>query len=86
MATKPRRVDFAREGEDFDVALLGSLGKSTKFICNYTGLTPCQVSYRLAAGRVKRKDYRDGTSAISRKILKEMMSIADPSVRNYLDI
>lgn len=73
-------------GDDFDVALLGSLGKSTKFICQYTGLTPCQVTYRLANGRVKRKDYRDGTSAISRKILKEMMAIADPNVRTHLDI
>lgn len=83
---KPRRVDFAREGEDFEVALLGSLGKSTKFIVKYTGLSPCQVTYRLGRGKIKRKDYRDGTSAVSKKILDDLMATADPVVRNHLNI
>lgn len=84
--TKPRRVDFANLEDDFEVAMLGSLGKSTKFIAKYTGLSPCQVTYRLSRGRIKRRDYRDGTSGVSKEILNVIMPRIDPIVRRHLSI
>jgi len=54
------RVDFERNPKDFEIALLGSLGQSTKFIQRNVGMTPCQIAYRLAAAGIKRYDFRNG--------------------------
>jgi len=58
--TKPRPVNFAGNQWDFEIALLGSLGMSTRYIQQRVGLTPCQITYRLHAARIKRADYRNG--------------------------
>lgn len=55
----PRRVNFAQYASDFNVALYGALGLSTIAIALKTGLTPCQVVYRLNKAQIKRADYRN---------------------------
>lgn len=68
MNTKPLRVNWTSD-EDLECAILGALGFSTKFIMERTGLTHCQVGYRLNKGSIKRKDYRDGSSAMAERVL-----------------
>lgn len=82
--TKSRRVNFHRFEEDFEVALLGSLGLSTKYICKQTGLTPCQVTYRLMKSKVKRADYRNGTGNEARAILNKLKPQMAPLVRGHI--
>ena len=53
-------VDFINRRQDFQCLLLGSLGMSTRYICRKTGLTHCQIQYRLAKNGTKRIDYRNG--------------------------
>jgi hypothetical protein len=67
--TLPCRVDFIMHDEDFQVALLGSMGFSTTFIQKETGLTEGQVSYRLSKAAIKRKDYRDGESGEAEMVI-----------------
>lgn len=55
---------------DLRCAILAALGFSTKMIVEETGLSPCQVSYRLQKGRIKRKDYRDGTSDMAQRVIE----------------
>lgn len=68
-----RYVDFENNQSDFDAAMLGSLGLSTRFICSKTGLRPSQVTYRLGQkhANIKRKDYRDGNSSVAKAIIKQ---------------
>lgn len=61
--TPPRRVDFFARSDDFAVALHGAMGRSTTFIARLTGLTPCQVQYRLSRAQIRRADYRNGTGS-----------------------
>ncbi len=72
MRTTPRRFD--PHGDDFDCIMYGSLGMSTKFIARKTGLTQCQVGYRLNKSETKRSDYRDGTSRIATVVQVEARS------------
>jgi hypothetical protein len=46
-AVSHRRVDFYDEVDDHRCILLASLGFSTRYICDQTGLSPSQVTYRL---------------------------------------
>lgn len=68
----PRRVDFLTDLDDFRVVMLGTLGKSTRYIVRTTDMTPCQVTYRLKQAQVKRADYRNGTSAYDRLIMRSV--------------
>lgn len=68
--TQPRKVDWINHTWDFDVAMMGDLGLSTKAIAAATGLTGCQVGYRLHKGGIKRSDYRNGVSEVSRIVLR----------------
>jgi hypothetical protein len=61
---KPMRVDFVNHAVDLRVAVLGSLGFATDYIAAKTGLTRCQVLYRLRRAGVRRLDYRNGDSAV----------------------
>ena len=49
-----------------------------------TGLSFCQVSYRLQKARVKRSDYRNGNGAIVRAILRNAQDAADNQLRIHL--
>lgn len=71
-----RSVIFTRNPEDFDVALMGSLGFSTKAIMNKTGLSFSQVIYRLNKGKIRRVDYRNGETTLSQFILKKNAELA----------
>lgn len=53
---------------DFTCAQLGAWGFSTQAIAKRTGLTKCQVTYRLHKAAIKRKDYRDGISHVANLI------------------
>jgi hypothetical protein len=57
------QVDFLRNRHDLQVLILGELGFSTAFIESRTGLTPCQVTYRLGRRGVRRATYRNGGGA-----------------------
>ena len=82
--TRPRRVDFLTDVDDFRVALLGALGKSTRFITTHTDLTPYQVNYRLTKAGIKRRDYRDGTSPYDRLIFAEVEDALTLRLRRVL--
>jgi len=66
---KPMRVNWTSD-EDLRCAILAALGFSTKYIMEETGLSACQVSYRLGKGKIKRKDYRDGTSDMAQRVIE----------------
>lgn len=66
---KARRVNFLENVDDLEVLMLGELGLSTKFILEKTGLTPCQVGYRLHKATVRRGDYRNGLSAVANELV-----------------
>lgn len=72
MNTKPLRVGWTSD-EDLQCAILGALGFSTKYIMEQTGLTACQISYRLRKGTIKRADYRDGTSAMAQRVVDRVI-------------
>lgn len=78
-ANKPfRRVDFVQNKLDLEVLLLGSMGFSTDFICQRTGMSVSQVLYRLRLGAVRRADYRNGTTAVAKFVLGTLRSgVAD---------
>lgn len=75
-----RRVDFTNNPDDFEALILGSLGRSTKFIMGQTGLTHSQVLYRLQRKAIRRMDYRNGESELSQRLLNVERKVAG----NYL--
>lgn len=85
MSATPRRVTWL-DDSDLQCAMLAALGFSTKMICERTGLTPCQVSYRLNKGRIKRKDYRDGTSAVAERVIDRVIPQAGSTKRQILGL
>ena len=76
--TRALKVSFSESETDRRVATLAEFGMSTKFICEETGLTPCQVSYRLNKAQIKRRDYRDGKNAVAEIILTSNSKKRDP--------
>lgn len=81
--TQPRRVNWANS-DDFDVALLGSLGFSTKFIVARTMMTPHQVTYRLQKANVSRMAFRNGDSPEAQALLRRHRSVAEGVLRSRL--
>lgn len=81
MKLKPRlRVTFT-EPSDIEVVVRGMLGQGTAAIMAATGLSASQVQYRLTkakladglpSGHGYRRQWRDGTSPLSRQILGAM--------------
>lgn len=65
------RVQWASD-EDLQCAILGGMGFSTRMIMEHTGLSACQVSYRLSKGRIKRRDYRDGHSDVAHRVMQSI--------------
>ena len=80
----PRRVDFKVNKDDFLAAWLGELGRTTKYIQSRTGLTACQVTYRLNKANVRRMDYRNGITATSQAI-EELAKPMQRQLRSRLE-
>lgn len=66
----PKKVNFTRNDSDFEAVLLAKYGFSTRHITSYTGLSSCQVSYRLRRAQTKRSDYRNGESGEAQRIMQ----------------
>jgi len=81
---KPRKVDFYIYKEDFEAALLGSLGQSAMAICAKTGLTKGKVTYRLRKAGVRLGDYRNGESSIARLVLRNMRPTLERELHAHL--
>jgi hypothetical protein len=80
-----RKVDLLYNEDDFQVCLMGSLGMSTKAICESTGLSHCQVTYRLNKAQVSRAQYRNGTSAVAKELMKRNTHFAAPIVKKEIN-
>lgn len=65
------RIDF-REEQDLVCCLMGETGMFSKAIARNTGLSPGQVNYRLKLAGIRRKDYRNGDSDMSRLVLSQV--------------
>jgi hypothetical protein len=72
MTTKRRLVTWSSD-EDLQCAILGALGFSTQYIMEQTGLSACQISYRLRKGTIKRADYRNGTSDMAQRVMERVV-------------
>jgi hypothetical protein len=82
--TKPIRVTWTRSDE-LRCAMLAGMGFSTKLIVRETGLSPCQVTYRLNKARIKRADYRNGTSYLAHQHMAELTTDAE-TIRRLLKL
>lgn len=73
---------------DFEAAMLGSFGFSTNAIAKRTGLTKCQVTYRLGRFGIYRRDYREGKNigaeAVVRVAMKELHNPLSKQLRGRL--
>ena len=85
MKTTPRKVNW-QSNEDLQCAILGAIGMSTKCISQRTGLTPCQVSYRLGKGQIKRADYRNGESDMAELVIRRAIPKTGIEVRKVLNL
>jgi len=83
--TKPKRITWTHDDE-LQCAILGGQGFSTKMICARTGLTPCQVSYRLNKARIKRADYRNGNSDVASQVLSRTRLLNANQIRQILSL
>lgn len=83
--TIPMKVSFFGQDTDMKVALMGGLGFSTRAIQKETGLTHCQILYRLNKAKIKRSDYRNGESPIAKHILWRGKGRVDYVVRERLE-
>jgi hypothetical protein len=81
---KPRRVDFGLFKDDFECALLGSLGFSSAMIQSKTGLTSGRISYRLRKVSIKRMEYRNGESTMANLVYRNMRPTIERELRSYL--
>jgi len=81
---KPRRVDFGLYQDDFECALLGALGRSTRFIQSKTGMTNGKISYRLRKASIKLSDYRNGDSTIARMVYRNMRPVLARELHQHL--
>jgi|SoimicMinimDraft_3_1059731.scaffolds.fasta_scaffold117807_2 hypothetical protein len=81
---KPRRVDFGLHKQDFEAALLGSLGQSTVAISANTQLSKGQVTYRLRKAGVRLGDYRSGESTIARLVMRNMRPVLERELHAHL--
>lgn len=83
--TNPKRVNWTSD-EDLQCAILGALGFSTKYIGEQTGLTNCQITYRLGKGSIKRKDYRNGESDMAQRVIQRAMPNRPADIRSTLNL
>ena len=85
MKTRPMRVNWASD-QDLQCAILGAMGFSTRFIGEQTGLSPCQISYRLSKGRIKRADYRNGESEMAQRVMDQVAPKSGKVIRETLNL
>lgn len=84
MKTKPLRVTWSSD-EDIQTAILAGMGFSTKFITETTGLTPCQVSYRLHKAQIRRSAYRNGESVVAQRMIASVPR-SNQTIRDLLNL
>jgi len=85
MKTKPQRVTWATH-EQLSVPMLASLGMSDRCIMERTGYTQSQVTYRLRQSGIKRRDYRDGSSTMARRVIDRVIPSRVSDIRSLLDL
>lgn len=78
-----RRVNFANDNE-FAVLLWGSLGRSYRYIRKKSGLTNCQISYRLRRENIKLTDFRDGNNVASQIVEASVLRALERRLRQDL--
>lgn len=81
---KVRRVDFFIYEEDFEAALLGSLGMTSNYIASRTNLTHGKISYRLRKAKIRRSDYRNGESTIARLVMRNLRPVLKRELVGHL--
>ena len=87
---RPRRVDFYERKDDHECALLAAMGMSTSYIMAKTGLSACQVTYRIGlagfttANGCSRMDYRNGKSPFASYVLSVARTSADNRLLAHL--
>jgi hypothetical protein len=59
---------------------------STKYIGERTGLTNCQITYRLAKAGIKRADYRNGGSDMAQRVLQRAIPNRNADKRAMLQL
>lgn len=79
-----RRVDFARNADDFRCALMGALGYSAHFIEEETGLSTNQIRYRLGKASIKLRDFRDGRSRVANQVLTASSELVAKQIRKQM--
>lgn len=64
-------LSFTKRATHADVAaiIMGRLGMSAKLISEKTGLTPAQIYGRLRMAGISVKDYRDGRTEFSQRVI-----------------
>ena len=76
----PRLVDYMHVKEDYECALLGALGFSSRYIQGKTGLRTGQITYRLRKAHISRMDFRNGQSVYAKMVLRNMRAVAEPKL------
>lgn len=79
----PRRIDWNLV-EDMQVWLLGAEGRSNRCIQMETGLSKCQVTYRLKAGGIKLSDYRNGMTHLAEQQAAAMRPVTESYFREMV--
>jgi hypothetical protein len=77
---QPRLVDYLHRRDDYECALLGALGFSSRYIQSKTGLRNGQITYRLRKAQISRMDFRNGQSVYAKLVLRNMRSVAEPKL------
>ena len=82
--TKRLRKIFSPANDEttFFCAGLGEMGWTTQAIARETGLSLCQVLYRLRIVGVKREGYRTGKSKLSKLVLRHFLGQAETFARD----
>lgn len=81
---RPQLVDYLHKREDYNCALLGALGFSSRYIQSKTGLRNTQIQYRLRKAQISRMDFRNGEGVYAKLMLRNMKSIAEPKLVRHL--
>ena len=77
------KITFA-EDTDLEVAFLGSCGFHTKAIARRTKMSESMVQYRLSKAKIKRKDYRDCNTQMSKVVIETMRPKIAPDLQEDL--
>lgn len=76
----PKLVDYIHNHDDYETALLGALGFSSRYIQSKTGLRTGQITYRLRKAHISRMDFRNGQSVYAKLVLRNMRAVAEPKL------